>query len=124
MMAKPIIVIVEDEFLVRVFSVDIAEEAGFSVLTAADADEAISILRNRSDVSVVLTDIDLPGYLDGLELAQVIRQRWPSIAVVVTSGWMRPTDDELPERNHFVPKPYDFARLTRPVAGLGRVAFA
>jgi CheY-like chemotaxis protein len=109
---KPVVLIADDELLVRVFAVDIAEEAGFSALEAADADEAIRVLQNRSDVRVVLTDIDLPGYLDGLELAQAIRHRWPPIQVVVTSGRMRPDADELPERSHFVPKPYDFSRLT------------
>ena len=85
---KPIVLIVEDEFLVRIYAVDIAEEAGFDTLTAADADEAIHILQNRTDIRVVLADIDLPGYLDGLELAQAIRYRWPPIQVVVTSGRM------------------------------------
>ena len=87
---KPVVLIVEDEFLVRVFAVDIAEEAGFSAVEAADADEAIRVLQNRPDIRVVLADIDLPGHLDGLELAQAIRHRWPPIQVVVTSGMMRP----------------------------------
>ena len=116
---KPVVLIVEDEFLVRVFAVDIAEEAGFSAVEAADADEAIRVLQNRPDIRVVLADIDLPGYLDGLELAQAIRHRWPPIQVVVTSGMMRPAADELPERSHFVPKPYDFSRLANLLRELG-----
>jgi two-component system, response regulator PdtaR len=116
---KPVVLIVEDEFLVRVFAVDVAEEAGFSTLEAADADEAIRILQNRRDVRVVLTDIELPGYLDGLELAQAIRHRWPPIQVVVTSGKMSPGGDELPEGSHFVPKPYDSSRLTGLLRELG-----
>jgi CheY-like chemotaxis protein len=116
---KPVVLIVEDEFLVRVFAAEIAEEAGFNVLEVADADEAISVLQNRSDVRVVLTDIDVPGHLDGLELAQAIRHRWPPLQVVVTSGRMRPANDELPERSHFVPKPFDFFRMTGLLRELG-----
>ena len=119
MQPKPIALIVEDEFLVRLFAIEIAEEAGFSVLEATDAHAAISFLQNRNDVRVVLADIDLPGDLDGLELAVAIRHRWPSIQVVVTSGRMRPDNDELPERSHFIPKPYDIYRLTGLLRELG-----
>jgi CheY-like chemotaxis protein len=107
----PVLLIVEDEFLVRIVAVQIAEEAGFSVLQAADADEAIRVLQGRSDIRVVLTDIDMPGSMDGLELAQAIRHRWPPIDVVLTSGKMRPAADELPEGSHFLPKPYDASEL-------------
>ena len=110
---KPVVLIVEDEFLVRLFAAEIAEEAGFSVVQAVDADAAISVLQDRDDVRVVLADIDLPeGNWDGLELAQAIRHRWPSIRIVVTSGRMKPESDELPERAHFVAKPFDFCRMT------------
>jgi CheY-like chemotaxis protein len=109
---KPVLLIVEDELLVRKLAVEIAEEAGFSVLEATEADEAIRVLQKRPDIRVVLTDIDMPGSLDGLELAHAIRCRWPPIQVVLTSGKMRPAPDELPERSHFVSKPYDFSRLT------------
>ena len=110
-MSKPVLLIVEDDILVRTVAVEIAYDAGFSVLQASDADEAIRILQSRSDIGVVLTDIDMPGTLDGLELAQAIRHRWPSIQVVLTSGKMRPGADELPERSHFLPKPYDISKL-------------
>jgi CheY-like chemotaxis protein len=109
---KPVLLIVEDEFLVRTLAVEIAQEAGFSALEAADAEEAIRVLERHPDVRVVFTDIDIPGSLDGLELAQAVRHRWPPIEVVLTSGKMKPAADELPERSHFVPKPYDFSGLT------------
>jgi CheY-like chemotaxis protein len=109
--STPVLLIVEDQFLVRTVAVQIAEEAGFSVLQAADADEAIRVLQGRPDIRVVLTDIDMPGSMDGLELAQAIRHRWPPIAVVLTSGKMRPAAGELPERSHFLPKPYDASEL-------------
>jgi CheY-like chemotaxis protein len=109
---KPVLLIVEDELLVRMLAVEIAEEAGFSVLEATEADDAIRVLQKRPDIRVVLTDIDMPDSLDGLELAHAIRHRWPPIQVVLTSGKMRPAPDELPERSHFVPKPYDISRMT------------
>ena len=116
---KPVLLIVEDELLVRMLAVEIAEEAGFSVLQSTDADEEIEVLHVRPDIRVVLTDIDMPGSLDGLELAHAIRHRWPPIQVVLTSGKMRPAPDELPDRSHFVPKPYDFARMTGLLRELG-----
>jgi CheY-like chemotaxis protein len=109
--AKPVLLIVEDEILVRTVAVEIAEEVGYSVVQAADADEAIRVLQGHPNIRVVLTDIDMPGSMDGLELAQAIRHRWPPIQVVLTSGKMRPAADELPDRSHFVPKPYDFYKL-------------
>lgn len=91
---------------------DFALEAGFSTVEAGDADEAIRILQGRSDVALVFTDIDMPGLMNGLELAEVVCHRWPPIQVVVTSGKMRPSPDELPDLSHFVPKPYSYAQLT------------
>ena len=114
------VLIVEDDSLVRMLAVEMAEAAGFSALEAADADEAIRFLQAHPDVQVVLTDIDMPGSMDGLELAQAIRHRWPPIQVVVTSGKMRPAPDELPERSHFLPKPYDYSRLSGLLRGLYR----
>jgi CheY-like chemotaxis protein len=118
--SKPVVLIVEDEIMVRTVAVEIAYDAGFSVLQAADSDEAIRVLQSRSDIGVVLTDIDMPGTLDGLELAQAIRHRWPSIEVVVTSGKMRPGADELPERSYFVRKPYDISKLAGLLHGISR----
>lgn len=120
MVAKPVLLIVEDDLLVRMLAVELAEEAGFNVLQAVDADEAIEVLQKRADIRVVFTDIDMPGSMDGLELAQAVRHRWPPVEIVVTSGKMRPARDELPERSHFVPKPYDVYGLTgllRELAG-------
>jgi CheY-like chemotaxis protein len=117
--AQPVALIVEDDLLVRMLAVDIAEEAGFSVLQAVDADEAIEVLQKRADIRVVFTDIDMPGSMDGLELAHAIRHRWPPIQVVLTSGKMRPTADELPDRCRFIPKPYDLSQLTGLLRELG-----
>ena len=105
MVAQPLVLIVEDDFLVRMLAVDMAEHAGFSVLQAVDADQAIEVLQKRADIRLVFTGIDMPGSMDGLELAHAIRHRWPPIQVVLTSGKMRPAPDELPERSRFFPNP-------------------
>lgn len=74
---SPVILIVEDEFLLRVDSAEVIESAGFEVIQAANADEAIAILIARPDIHVVFTDIQMPGSMDGLKLARYVRNRWP-----------------------------------------------
>ena len=90
--------------------------AGFEVLEAAGADEAIEILRSRSDISVVFTDIQMPGSMDGLRLAAVVRDRWPPIKIIATSGRAKIEKDQLPAEARFVAKPYD-ARQVAAVIG-------
>jgi len=77
----PVILIVEDEFLLRLDSPETIESAGFEVIQAANADEAIPILKARPDIHVVFTDIQMPGSLDGLKLARFVRDCWPPIKI-------------------------------------------
>jgi CheY-like chemotaxis protein len=102
----PVILIVEDEFLLRMDSADVIGQAGFEVVQAANADEAIEILTARSDIHVVFTDIQMPGTMDGLKLARFVRDRWPPIKIVATSGLVRVGEDDLPAGSVFLPKPY------------------
>ena len=81
-----VILIVEDEFLLRLDSAETIENAGFEVIQAANADEAIAILTARPDIHVVFTDIQMPGSMDGLKLARFVRDRWPPIKIIATSG--------------------------------------
>ena len=81
--------IVEDEFLLRMDAVDMIAAAGFEVVEAANADEAIEILEARRDITVVFTDIQMPGSMDGLKLARAVRGRWPPIKIVATSGHLQ-----------------------------------
>ncbi len=83
------------------------EDAGFEVIEAASADEAIRILESRSDIRVVFTDVHMPGTMDGLKLAQAVRNRWPPIKIIVTSGRDLATEHDLPEGGRFLAKPYD-----------------
>src|SRR5579871_6337555 len=100
---NPVILIVEDEFLLRMDSAEVIEDAGFAVIQAANADEAIAILTARPDVHVVFTDIQMPGSMDGLTLARFVRDRWPPIKIIATSGLVRVGDD-LPAGSVFLPK--------------------
>jgi two-component system, response regulator PdtaR len=104
--SSPVILIVEDEFLLRMDSAEVIENAGFEVIQAANADEAIAILTARPDIHVVFTDIQMPGSMDGLKLARFVRDRWPPIKIVATSGLVRVEDDDLPVGSLFLPKPY------------------
>ncbi|MBL0407394.1 response regulator [Microvirga aerilata] len=101
----PVVLLVEDETLVRLTQVDILREAGFWVLEAQDADEAFETLRRRKDVSVVLTDVDMPGSLDGFEFARLVAQGWPDLGVLVISGKAFPDEGDLPPSAVFVAKP-------------------
>ena len=102
----PVVLIVEDEFLIRMGAVDMIRSAGFDVVEAENADEAIFILEGRLDIAVVFTDVQMPGSMDGLKLAAAIRGRWPPIKIVATSGLLRFSQDDLPPGGRFLPKPY------------------
>lgn len=103
---RPVVLVVEDESLLRMDSAEMIEEAGFEVVQAGNADEAIVILRMRSDIGVVFTDIQMPGSMDGLKLARFVRDRWPPIKIVATSGLVAVGDGDLPDGGIFLPKPY------------------
>jgi CheY-like chemotaxis protein len=109
---RPVVLIVEDEFLLRMDAVDMIESAGFDVVEATNADEAIAILEKRFDITVVFTDIQMPGSMDGLKLAQAVRGRWPPIKIVATSGHVSVTQKDLPEGGRFLLKPYSPNQIT------------
>ena len=98
------VLVVEDEFLVRqVLQIEL-EDAGYEVILADSADAAIAILEARSDIHLVFTDIDMPGSMDGSKLAACVRDRWPPIHIIITTGKARPR--EIPDNALFIPKPY------------------
>ena len=117
-MAPPLVLVVEDELLVRMNALSLLEEAGFGVLEAGSADEAISLLERRKDIRIVFTDINMPGSMDGLRLAHAIRSRWPPIELVLTSGLMRVRNEDMPERGLFLRKPYEPGELIQVVRSL------
>jgi two-component system, response regulator PdtaR len=117
-MALPLVLVVDDDFLVRLNALSLLEEAGFGVLEAGSADEAIAVLERRKDIRIVFTDINMPGSMDGLRLAHAIRDRWPPIDIVLTSGRMCVREEDMPERGVFLGKPYEPGELVQMVRSL------
>jgi CheY-like chemotaxis protein len=111
-MIKALVLIVEDEALIRMIAADIVADAGFAVVEAWNPDEAVRILESRTDIQAVFTDINMPGSMDGLALAHAIRGRWPPIHLIVTSGLNIPNEEKLPANARFIPKPYDAEQVT------------
>ena len=111
--ALPVALVVEDEPILRIYAASVAEDAGFEAIEAGSAGEAIKILESRPDIRVVFTDIEMPGSMDGLKLAKAIRDRWPPIEVIVTSGLRLVGANDLPTRARFFPKPYDGVEVGR-----------
>jgi CheY-like chemotaxis protein len=104
--SRSVVLVVEDEFLLRLEAIDMIAAAGFEVVEAANADEAIEILESRRDVTVIFTDIQMPGSMDGLKLARAVRGRWPPIKIIATSGHAHVLETDLPEGGRFLAKPY------------------
>ena len=108
--------------MLRMRAVDIVEDAGFSPVQAVDADQALSILELRSDISLLFTDIQMPGSMDGLKLAHAVHDRWPAIKIILVSGQVKPSDAEKPEDSRFFGKPLSDGQMIaelRAMVGAG-----
>lgn len=102
------VVVAEDEVLTRMLAAEVLSEAGYDVIEAAHADQALAILKSHGgDVHLLFTDIHMPGSITGLELAHIVRTHWPKVALVITSGEHTPAHSEMPAGGVFVPKPYE-----------------
>ena len=115
--AMPVILVVEDEPLLRMTAMDMIEDAGFAVVGAANADEAIGIIERRDDIRVVFTDIEMPGSMNGLALVAAIRRRRPPIRLIVTSGKLTVAETDLPPQAWFFSKPYEQHKLVAALQG-------
>jgi CheY-like chemotaxis protein len=104
--SKPAILVVDDEALLRFHAADLLEENGYAVVEAPNAEAALKTLENRPDVRLLFTDIQMPGAIDGMELARLVHQRWPNILLVMTSGRERSSKAEIPDDGRFLAKPY------------------
>jgi CheY-like chemotaxis protein len=102
----PVVLVVEDDVLMRLSAAEMIHAAGFDAIVAANADEAIGILASRNDVAVIFTDIQMPGSMDGVKLAHAVRGRWPPIKIITTSGDAAIDLAALPEGGRFLRKPY------------------
>lgn len=109
------IMVVEDEPLIRLGLATTIEDAGYEVLEAASADEAIRKLEQTEGVRLVLTDVDMPGSMDGIRLAHYVNSRWPPVRLVVISGKIGVTAGQLPAGARFMTKPYQEPALINMV---------
>jgi len=100
-----LVLVVEDEMLLRMRAVDMVEDAGFTPVEAVDADEAVAILASRSDIALLFTDIQMPGTMDGLMLAHAVHARWPKIKIILVSGQLKPAGTDIPTDSRFFGKP-------------------
>ena len=102
----PVILVVDDEALVRLAAVGLFEDAGFRMVEAVNGDQALDLLTADSDVQLLFTDVTMPGAIDGLALARHVRDRWPHIAIMIVSAKRLTNADELPPGSRFEQKPY------------------
>jgi CheY-like chemotaxis protein len=108
---RPVVLIVEDEFLSRMSAAEMISEGGFDVVEVEDAEQAIEILHKRSDIQIVFTEIRLPGSMDGLKFAKYVGGKWPPIKIIATSAHFAVDQHDLPDGGLFLPKPYTSNRV-------------
>ena len=113
-----VVLIVEDEYLLRSDAAQMIRDAGFQTVEAANADEAIAILEKRSDIYLVFTDVHMPGTIDGLKLAHAVRNRWPPIRIIIASGQVRLSAEEMPVGSRFLSKPYQRQEITSAIVAM------
>jgi CheY-like chemotaxis protein len=112
-----VVLVVDDEPILRINAADLLEDAGFETMEACDAAAALIQIERHPEISVLFTDINMPGPFDGLELARRVHRQRPDIRLIVTSGRGRPDDRDLPEGGCFVSKPYDAREVAALAAG-------
>jgi DNA-binding NtrC family response regulator len=110
--SRPCVLIVEDEPLIRWYAAQIISEAGWEPLEAADADVALEVIQENPEVKVLFTDVNMPGPLDGIQLAEQVHKVRPDVEIVVTSGRRQLRNCELPDDGTFIAKPYGARELT------------
>lgn len=116
---SPVVLVVEDDDILRMLAVDILVDEGLTALEAPTADAAWLILESRADIGVLFTDINMPGQMDGLTLAARVAERWPHIRLVITSGRRGFSNDEMPDHGQFVLKPYRQSQLVSAIGHAG-----
>src|SRR3981189_100600 len=104
---RAVVLVVEDEMLLRMRAVDMVEDAGYTSVEAVDAAEAVAILESRSALPLMFTDIQMPGSMDGLKLAHTVHERWPPIKIILVSGQVKPATVDIPADSRFHGKPLE-----------------
>jgi DNA-binding NtrC family response regulator len=112
MPGQKLVLIVEDDRLIRLLSAELLLEAGVGILDAADGEEAVELLEQRAtEIAAVITDVRMPGGCSGLDLAQRVTERWPWISILVTSGHFLERPPGLPQKAQFLRKPWKPEKL-------------
>jgi two-component system, response regulator PdtaR len=109
------ILILEDDVLTNEYLEFILQQAGYEVVSATSADEAAELLEDHEDVQLLVTDINLPGNMNGLKLAAAVKTRRPEINIIIVTGYSAPKNDEIPPGSLFVPKPYNARKIIEAV---------
>jgi CheY-like chemotaxis protein len=109
---RQVVLIVDDEPILRMLAAESVEAEGFDTVEASDADEAILVLEARPDIDIVFTDINMPGSMDGIRLAHYVSDRWPPVRLITTSGRTHLASQILPPGCQFLPKPYQGSDIT------------
>jgi CheY-like chemotaxis protein len=100
------VLVVEDEPIIRMNAVAMIEDAGYDVIEASNADDAILLLEAHDDIRVIFSDIEMPGSMDGLKLIHFVRRRWPPVVLILASGRVTPKVEDMPSKTVFLRKPY------------------
>ncbi|MFX0541512.1 response regulator [Roseovarius sp. S4756] len=116
----PAVLVVEDEPLIRMEAIDMIEDAGFRTYGAKSADAALLALEREEDIGILFTDVDMPGSMDGLELADHVRKHWPEIDIIIASGIVDVDRTELPDGAAFFPKPYPTSKIIEALSDIAR----
>ena len=122
--AASIALVADDELLVRMETGSLLEDAGYTVIEAANAADALALVRSTGDVVRLITDIDMPGGMDGLGLARTVAERWPEIDIVVVSGLVRPKAGDMPRGASFLAKPLTSLSILRKTRELAHMRAA
>ncbi len=113
---KPVVLVVEDEAIIRMETIQMVKDAGFAALDAPNTDKAITILEARRDIRAVFTEIRVPGHRNGMDLGRAVAERWPLIRLLMTSG--TPKADDFPADWQYIQKPYDGAQIATALRAL------
>lgn len=114
-----LILVVEDEALLRLDAVNFLHDAGYATIEACNGADALAQIKRNPSVDLVFTDVNMPGEIDGLDLVARVNRRWPEIRIIVTSGKTPPSDRPIPARGCFISKPYTAQSIVHLVATAG-----
>jgi len=114
--SQALIMVVDDDVLERMGAADMFLDAGYRVLEAGNADEALRLFETNTDIRVLFTDVSMPGSMSGADLALDVAKRWPAIGIIMTSG--RPRPDKLPLSMRFHDKPYEPTAVLRQATAM------